>query len=75
MNKRDIEKYLGMVGSELHKKDLNLEITLLGGAAMLIEVENRDSTQDIVRSSCQILPPLQGHQQLWPLGKICLMVG
>ncbi|MEO8971912.1 MAG: DUF6036 family nucleotidyltransferase [Ktedonobacteraceae bacterium] len=47
MNKRDIEKYLRMVGQELEKEGLTFEILLLGGAAMLIEVENRDSTQDV----------------------------
>lgn len=47
MNKRDIEKYLRMVGQELQKEGLTFEILLLGGAAMLIEVKNRDSTQDV----------------------------
>lgn len=32
MNKYDIEKYLRMVGEELHAQELTLEITLLGGA-------------------------------------------
>jgi Nucleotidyltransferase of unknown function (DUF6036) len=36
-----------MVGQELHKQGLNFDILLLGGAAMIIEVGNRDSTQDI----------------------------
>ncbi|MGH2495254.1 MAG: DUF6036 family nucleotidyltransferase [Ktedonobacteraceae bacterium] len=47
MNKRDIEKYLRMVGQELHEQGLNFDIVLLGGAAMIIEVGNRNSTQDI----------------------------
>ena len=47
MNKGDIEKYLGMVGLELQKKGLTTRILLLGGAAMLIEVGNRKSTQDV----------------------------
>lgn len=47
MNKKEIEKYLQMVGQELQKEGLTFEITLLGGAAILIEVGNRDSTQDV----------------------------
>lgn len=47
MNKEDIEKYLRMVGAELQQQGLTLEILLLGGAVMLIEVENRDNTDDI----------------------------
>lgn len=47
MNKRDVEKYLRMVGRELQKEGPTFEILLLGGAAMLIEVKNRDSTQDV----------------------------
>lgn len=47
MDKDDIEKYLQMVGQELHAQELNLELLLLGGAAMLIEVGNRESTQDV----------------------------
>ncbi len=47
MNKNDIEKYLRMLGQELHQQGLIFDIILLGGAVMLIEVGNRDSTQDI----------------------------
>jgi len=47
VNKEDIEKYLRMVGLELEKQGLTFEILLLGGAVMLIEVGNRDSTEDI----------------------------
>ncbi|SRR6266516_405302 len=47
MNKLDIEKYLQMVGHELHKQGLTYDILLLGGAVMLIEVGNRDSTEDV----------------------------
>lgn len=47
MNKRDIEKYLRMVGQELDANGLALDILLLGGAAMLIEVGNRKSTKDV----------------------------
>ncbi len=47
MNKTDIEKYLQMVGQVLHENGQNLEITLLGGAVMLIEVGNREITYDI----------------------------
>lgn len=47
MNRNDIEKYLRIVGHELQEQGLTLEILLLGGAAMIIEVGNRESTQDI----------------------------
>lgn len=47
MKKQDIEKYLRMLGLELQKQGLTLEILLLGGAVMLIEVGNRKSTNDI----------------------------
>lgn len=47
MNRDDIEKYLRLVGQELQKQGLSLEILLLGGAAMVIEVGNRESTQDV----------------------------
>lgn len=47
MNKQEIEKYLGMVGLELQKQGKTLEILLLGGAVMLIEVGNRGDTDDV----------------------------
>ena len=47
MDKEDIEKYLRMVGQELQNQGLTYELLLLGGAAMLIEVGNRNSTQDV----------------------------
>ncbi len=47
MDKSDIEKYLRMVGQELDQKGMTLDLLLLGGAAILIEVGNRNSTQDI----------------------------
>jgi len=47
VNKKEIEKYLQLVGQELQKEGLTFEITLLGGAAIVIEVGNRDSTQDV----------------------------
>ncbi len=47
MNKDDITKYLQMVGQELNKSGKKLELVLLGGAAMLIEIGNRESTYDI----------------------------
>jgi hypothetical protein len=47
LNKGDIEKYLRMVGQELDKQGLTLEILLLGGAVMLIEVGNRNNTEDV----------------------------
>ncbi len=47
MNKDDITKYLRMVGHELVGQGKQLEIVLLGGAAMLIEIGNRESTHDV----------------------------
>ncbi len=47
MNKQDIEKYLYMVGLELQKQGMTSEMLLLGGAVMLIEVGNRNNTDDI----------------------------
>ena len=47
MDKVEIEKYLHMLGEELSAKQLNFDILLLGGAAMVLEVGNRDATQDI----------------------------
>jgi hypothetical protein len=47
VNKLDIEKYLRMVGHELHEQGLTYDLLLLGGAVMLIEVGNRDSTEDV----------------------------
>lgn len=47
MNKDDITKYLQMVGQELDRNGKKLEIVLLGGAAMLIELGNRESTYDV----------------------------
>ncbi len=47
MNKDDITKYLQMVGHELAIQGKHLEIVLLGGAAMLIEIGNRESTYDV----------------------------
>lgn len=47
MNKQEIEKYLLLVGQELQTQGITLDLLLLGGAAMLIEVGNRESTQDV----------------------------
>lgn len=47
MNKDDIQKYLRMLGDELHKRNVTGEILLVGGAVMLLEVGNREITKDI----------------------------
>lgn len=47
MNQKDVEKYLGMVGEELQRHNQVGEIVLLGGAAMLISVGNRNITDDV----------------------------
>lgn len=47
MDKRDIEKYLQMLGQELEKKQVTGKVILFGGAVMLIDVENRGTTDDI----------------------------
>ncbi|HZU67997.1 MAG TPA: DUF6036 family nucleotidyltransferase [Ktedonobacteraceae bacterium] len=47
MNKQDIEKYLHMLGQELLQRQLTGEILLVGGAVMLLKVQNREVTKDI----------------------------
>ena len=47
MNKQDIEKYLRMLGQELLKQQITGEILLVGGAVMLLKVQNREVTKDI----------------------------
>ena len=47
MDKQDIEKYLRMLGEELHREQITGEILLVGGAVMLLEVGNREVTNDI----------------------------
>lgn len=46
MNKEDIEKYLRMLGEELQKRQVTGEILLVGGAVMLLEVGNREITEE-----------------------------
>lgn len=47
MNKQDIEKYLRMLGQELLQRQVTGEILLVGGAVMLLKVQNREVTKDI----------------------------
>jgi len=47
MNKEDIEQYLRMVGAELQKKNVTLDILLLDMAVMLIEVGNHKNIENI----------------------------
>lgn len=47
MNQKDVEKYLRMVGEELQKQNQAGEIVLLGGAAMVVSVGNRNITDDV----------------------------
>ena len=48
MNKEDIEKYLRMLGQELQKSNITGEILLVDGSVMLLKVQNREVTKDIM---------------------------
>lgn len=73
MNKQEIEKYLQMVGEELQKKGLTAEILLLGAAVMLLEVGNRNNTDDIdalfsstaIYEAAQIVAKREGLMPGW----------
>src|SRR5437763_6775882 len=47
MDKEDVEQYLRMVGSELQKKNVMLDILLLDSTVMLIEVGNLKSIENV----------------------------
>lgn len=47
MNSQEIEKYLRMLGQELLQQGITGEILLVGGAVMLLKVQNREVTKDI----------------------------
>lgn len=47
MNSAQIERYLGFLGEKLADMQINATIILLGGAAMITQIGNRNSTQDI----------------------------
>lgn len=47
MDEEDIERYLRMLGAELQKKNVTLDILLLDSAVLLIEVGNRKKIENI----------------------------
>ena len=47
MDRRDIERYLRMLGEELIMQQRHGRILLVGGAVMLLVIGNRNSTRDI----------------------------
>ena len=76
MNKEDIEKYLRMLGQELLKRQVTGEILLVGGAVMLLKVQNRETTKDIdayfvssqaevIREAAQTIADREGLPQDW----------
>lgn len=76
MNKRDIEKYLRMLGQELQQRQVTGEILLAGGAVMLLKVQNREVTKDIdayfppqqaevIREAAKIVADREGLAYNW----------
>lgn len=76
MNKQDIEKYLRMLGQELLHRQVTGEILLVGGAVMLLKVQNRETTKDIdayfvtgqaeiIREAAQAIADREGLAQDW----------
>jgi len=47
MTREEIEKYLRMLGEELLKRQLTGEIVIVGGAYMLLVIQNRETTKDV----------------------------
>jgi hypothetical protein len=47
MNSAQIERCLGFLGQKLADMQINAKIILLGGAVMVTQLSNRNSTQDI----------------------------
>lgn len=65
MNKQDIEKYLRTLGQELQQRQVTGEILLAGGAVMLLKVQNREITKDIMPTLIQGKLTLFVKQQRW----------
>lgn len=76
VNKEDIEKYLRMLGQELLQNNVTGEILLVGGAVMLLKVQNREVTKDIdayfnpeqaneIREAAKIVANREGLPQDW----------
>lgn len=47
MTPSDIERYLRLLGEELQRREVTGEIVLVGGAVMLLVIQNRETTKDI----------------------------
>jgi Nucleotidyltransferase of unknown function (DUF6036) len=76
VNRDDIEKYLRMLGQELLNHQVTGEILLVGGAVMLLKVQNREVTKDIdayfdpgqaelIRQAVRIIADREGLAQDW----------
>ncbi|HJT60020.1 MAG TPA: DUF6036 family nucleotidyltransferase [Ktedonobacteraceae bacterium] len=76
MDKKDIEKYLRMLGQELQKRQMTGEILLVGGAVMLLKVQNREVTKDIdayfnpeqanvIRDAARVIAEREGLAEDW----------
>ena len=76
MNKQEIEKYLRLLGQELLQHQVTGEILLVGGAVMLLKVQNRETTKDIdayfnpeqaeiIREAAQIVANREGLASDW----------
>lgn len=76
MNKQEIEKYLRMLGQELLKRQVTGEILLVGGAVMLLKVQNCEVTKDIdayfnpmqadvIREAAQVIANREGLTPDW----------
>ncbi len=84
MNKDDIERYLQMVGQELQKKGVVVKILLLGGAVMLLEVGNRNSTNDIdayfasdyqaIHDAIEVIAQHEGLSREWLNDDVAIVV-
>jgi len=76
MNKEEIEKYLRMLGQELQERQVTGEILLVGGAVMLLKVQNREVTKDIdayfnpgqanlIRDAARVIAEREGLAEDW----------
>jgi predicted nucleotidyltransferase len=75
MNQQEIVRYLGLLGEELHRRQVTGEIVLVGGAVMLLTIGNRQATKDIdayfashpqvIRDAAQVIAQNEGLPPDW----------
>ena len=75
MTREEIEKYLRMLGDELLKRQLTGEIIIVGGAFMLLALQNRETTRDIdayfvtepaaIRDAARVVADREGLASDW----------